>query len=482
MKRPRLPKVPRPPRPRLPRPRRPELSKLRRPHLPRPHRPHPSEWSRRRRRVVAGIGVLAVAGAGVGGGYLLGNSGSETTAGIPLPAIAPNVVIEEAPGPEVVEDLGFPAFATRNTTRVGGDGPVAVAAGVALASYPSIDGLGRPPAAVLAPSDSWQLALAASPLASAKIGAPILLSDADSIPGLTATALEGLAPDGLGAADGAQVIAIGDDVATPSNLDELRIEGTNPAAVAKAVDRQRARLSGEEEPDNLMVVSSKQAAFSMPAAAWAARAGEPVLFADEDNVPAETLDVVERYPDAQVFIIGPEDVISAGALGELRDATDSRVERVAGSDPVENAIAFARFASGSFGWDINDPGHGFTIANTDNPLDAAAAAPLAAGGKPGPLLLTDDADELPQPLRGFLLDTKPGFVNDPVRAIYNHIWLVGNEESISLTEQAQIDELTELVRVQAGTGGPDLGAPEAEANDQGGRGGGGGGGDDGGGQ
>ena len=71
------------------------------------------------------------------------------------------------------------------------------------------------------------------------------------------------------------------------------------------------------------------------------------------------------------------------------------VKRVSGEDPVANAIALARYADGDFGWNVNDPGHGFVLARSDSPLDAAAAAPLSASGTWGPLLLTDDADTLP---------------------------------------------------------------------------------------
>ena len=108
-------------------------------------------------------------------------------------------------------------------------------------------------------------------------------------------------------------------------------------------------------------------------------------------------------------MLGPESAISDKALKELGDAT-----RVGAEDPVDNAIEFARFTDGDFGWNINDPGHGFAIANIDRPLDAAAAAPLAAtGGSPGPLLLTDDAASVPPALESFLSDTQPGLRGRP---------------------------------------------------------------------
>jgi hypothetical protein len=124
------------------------------------------------------------------------------------------------------------------------------------------------------------------------------------------------------------------------------------------------------------------------------------------------------------------------------------VTRISGSNPVTNALVFARFSDGAFGWGIRDPGHGLVIANWHRPLDAAAAAALSASGKYGPLLLTDTANILPRFLRGYLLDIQPGYQSDPVRGVYNHAWLIGDESAISVAVQTEIDELTEIVRVQ----------------------------------
>jgi hypothetical protein len=126
------------------------------------------------------------------------------------------------------------------------------------------------------------------------------------------------------------------------------------------------------------------------------------------------------------------------------------VRRVAGEDPVANAIALARYDDGSFGWDVNDPGHGFVLAGSGEPLDAAAAAALSAAGAWGPLLLSDDAATLPAALRGYLLDVKPGYTTDPTRAFYNHIWVIGDQEAISVNEQAELDELAALTEIGGG--------------------------------
>src|SRR4029079_1059351 len=61
---------------------------------------------------------------------------------------------EEPAGPA----LGFPVFAAKNTTRVGGADPVADAAAVAQAVFPSRSSDTRPDAVVLVDQDDWRAA------------------------------------------------------------------------------------------------------------------------------------------------------------------------------------------------------------------------------------------------------------------------------------------------------------------------------------
>ncbi len=433
---------------------------MRRPSLPHPRLrrpaapvgpPPPSLWPVWARAVGILVAIALIAGIGFGIGYLVFDDGEEGgTAVAPTP-----VLIEGAPQPDTAEEIGFPSFATRNTTRVGGADPTADAAGIALASYPTEGGVSGPQAVVLAPADSWQEALAATPLAGDPIAAPILLGDPGEVPDITQGALDALQPRGLDGG-GEKVIAVG-DVATPGGAKALEVGGSTPAAVAGAVDAEVAKLTEVEHPDHLLVVSSSDPAYAMPAGFWAARSGDPILFADGDDVPDETLEVIKRHPDTPVYVLGPESVISKEAFKELAKQGAS-VTRVGKEDPIENAIDFARFVDGDFGWNINDPGHGFAIANTDRPEDAAAGAPLAAGGKPGPLLLTDSADIVPPALTSFLVDTQPGFVDDPTRAVYNHVWILGGEDAISVGFQSQVDELTKLAPVTGSTAVPDFGS------------------------
>jgi len=427
-----------------------------RPSLP----PPPSLWSDTARRIVGALALLAVAAIGFGVGYLVFDDPDEEGA-------SPTVVVEGSGDADEAPKIAFPTFATRNTTRIGGADETADAAGVALASFPTGGGVEGPSAAVLAPADSWQQALAATPLVADPVGAPILFSEPDAVPAITQEALDGLQPRGLADAQGAQVVTIG-DVAAPTDLVSLPIEGVDETAIAAQVDSQRKKLTEEEHPAHIVVVSSADPAYAMPAAAWAARSGDPILFADGDDVPEGTLEVVERHPDTPIYVLGPETVISNDALKALGKGGGS-VTRVGSEDPVANALTFARYSDGTFGWNINDPGHGFAIANIDRPLDAAAAAPLAtAGGSPGPLLLTDDPDKVPDQLRGFLMDTQPGYVDDPTRAVYNRIWILGDEAAISVGFQAQVDELTRLAPVNDAEADPtpdDSGSDEEPGGD-----------------
>jgi hypothetical protein len=211
----------------------------------------------------------------------------------------------------------------------------------------------------------------------------------------------------------------------------------------------------------------------MPAAAWAARSGEPVLYSSRDSLDEATADALHRHERSEIYVLAPPSAISKAAFKEITKISPG-AQRIGTDDPVSNSIEFARYASGDFGWNINDPGHGFVIASADRPLDAGAAAVLSASGTWGPLLVTDEADAPPDPLAAYLLDLKPGYESNPTRAVYNHVWVIGDPAAISVGFQAQVDDLVEVAQVTSGSGGSELGpapgTPESEpANPQGGK-------------
>jgi hypothetical protein len=363
------------------------------------------------------VAVVFIVAAVIGGS---GGAKDESGAGGPAPA--PGEASSEAPSDRGVEELGYPSFATGNTTRVGGSDPAANAAGVALAVFPSTTDAQRPAAVVLADEDDWSGAIAAAVLMAAPVRAPLLFSNADGVPEVSAEAFDALDPQGDKATRGAAVFAIG-DVATPDGGGDALAVRTGAAAAP--------------------------AALAMPAAAWAARSGDPVLFAAGDRLPAPTLRTLKQHKGVAVYVLGPSSAISSQVVREVA-GVGNEVHRVSGEDAVSNAIAFARYADGGFGWNINDPGHGFVLARADSPLDAAAAAPLSASGTWGPLLLTDSPASLPAPLREYFLDVKPGYTTNPTRAFYNHVWVIGDQEAIDVNQQAEVNALAELAKIGGG--------------------------------
>ncbi|MGH2979289.1 MAG: cell wall-binding repeat-containing protein, partial [Solirubrobacterales bacterium] len=219
----------------------------------------------------------------------------------------------------------------------------------------------------------------------------------------------------------------------------------DPIALAAAIDALASDLAGRPS-QNVLIVSTEDPRFAMPAAAWAAKAGDSVLFTERGELPATTRRAIRRHERPGIYILGPPNVVSERVERTLRGL--GRVRRIAGRGPVESAIAFARYSNATFGWGLRDPGHGMVFANAERTLDAAAGAILSGSGKYGPLLLVEEADVLPRAVESFLLDIQPGYRFDPVRGVYNHAWLMGDESAISVAVQARIDELSEIVRVR----------------------------------
>jgi putative cell wall-binding protein len=384
------------------------------------------------RRAVALVCLLAAALATAACGRH--QSGSSTTVG-DKPSLGVKSSESEAP-----TDLGFPAFATKNTTRVAGADPIADAAGVARAVFPSTTANDRPSAVALIDARDWRAGVAAAVLASTPIRAAVLLSNGPDMPPATRDALAALRPPGAKAAGGAQVIRVG-DVARPPGVRTSDINARDPFALARAIDAFQTAARGSTS-DRVVVVSAEDPAFAMPAAAWAAKAGDPVLFVHRDSVPPETEAALKAHDQPRIYVLGPPTAVSSRTVSALRKL--GTVKRIGAQNPVDNAIAFARYIDPTFGWGVVDPGHGIVFARTDRPLDAAAAAPLSVSGTYGPLLVLATPFGLDGAVGQYLLDIQPGYTRDPVRGVYNHGWVIGDDKAISVPTQARIDSLLEI--------------------------------------
>ena len=350
---------------------------------------------------------------------------------------------------QAVEKLGFPSSATRNTIRVGGSDAASDAAGVAGALYPATGDSDRPTAVVLVDQNDSTTAIAASVLVGRPIGAPILLSDGSDLPAVSKDVLDHLKPKGSDLSKDAQVIRVGPDVARPDGYKTALIEGDDPFQRAAAIDRFFSAARGKPSND-VVLYSADSPEFAMPAAAWAARSGDSVLPVHRNRIPAPVAKTLGEHSKPNVFVLGPEKVISKKVVTQLEKRKLARdVQRIEGPNAVENAIAFARYEKGDFGWGVVVPGYNFTLASTTRPADAAAAAALATRGVFAPLVLSDDAGKLPSKLEEYFLSVQPGYEDDPSQAVYNRAWILGDDKAISVDQQAQLDQLTELIPVQS---------------------------------
>ena len=267
------------------------------------------------------LAALALAACG-GTSQLIGKSSPSVAA----PSVSPSVKVQSKT-PDAGVKLGFPLVATKNTTRVAGSDPVADAAGVALAVFPSQTPGTHPSVVTLAPTDDWQAAIAASALMAPPIRAPVLLSGSSSLPSATTDALKLLAPTGSGVVAGAQVIRVG-DVPSPSGFHSQAISGTDPYALAASIDRFASAARGSAG-GTVVIASGDNPAYAMPAAGWAAESGDPVLFVKSSSIPSATAQALLAHQRPHIYVLGPPSVISDAVLTQLRKY--GTVKRVGGA-------------------------------------------------------------------------------------------------------------------------------------------------------
>jgi hypothetical protein len=420
-------------------------------------------------------GALSACGKGAHAGGVAGSG----AAGLPAP-----------------EARGVAGISTKNTTRLGGADPADDAAAIARAIYPGVTPATRPQAVVIVDRSDWPAALAASALASAPLAAPLLYADGETLPEVSEQALRAMRPLGSATLDGVQAITIGESVGVPSGYKAKAIagsaaapaggspgtsstdstggaggatqggdagEGDAAAGAGASVLHLLQAARGRSPHEVLVVAVDTPRALQMPAAGLAAESGAPILFVTRSGVPSATSDALKALKHPTIYVVAP-DTLHASAYAALSrlgtvvhvsgESGPGEAAAHASEDPVENAISVSRFSRGTFGWGIHEAGHGLVFANVARALDAPAAAPLSAHGDYGPLLLLEHSASVPAPLTRYLSNIEPGYTAaiPPVREVYNHGWLIGDEDAISALAQAEIDTVLEIAPRQQSAG------------------------------
>jgi hypothetical protein len=217
-------------------------------------------------------------------------------------------------------------------------------------------------------------------------------------------------------------------------------------------EQLRAANGGRAPREVIVLAANAPRAIQMPAAGLAAESGAPILFVTPARVPAPTAAVLTALGRPSIYVIG-SGAVGARTLRGLSHYGPVTEITSTGAVPERegaavNSISVARFTDGVFGWGVKEPGHGLVFVNSARPLDAPAAALLSATGDYGPLLLLESPTQPPPGLMTYLADIQPAYTTAPefrpVRGVYNHGWLIGDERAISAVAQAELDTVLEI--------------------------------------
>jgi hypothetical protein len=240
------------------------------------------------------------------------------------------------------------------------------------------------------------------------------------------------------------------------------IRGKDPFTLAAAINRFANAAAGSPSP-NVMIASTDDPRYAMPAAGLAAESASPILFVTGSRIPTPTRQALLSDGRPHIYVLGPTSLIADSVVKQLRKfGTVNRIDASA-SDPSANSVALAKYRDppcvtgqpcahvpGSFGWALESPGHGYVLINAGRTLDAAAAAPLSSSGTFGAELVITDPNTLPTSVVNYFLDfATPGYTAEgPTAAVYNHGWVIGDESAISVGVQAEMDTLLEPAPVK----------------------------------
>ncbi|MFD1587937.1 DUF4396 domain-containing protein [Halorientalis brevis] len=303
---------------------------------------------------------------------------------------------------------------TKDASRFPASDPGQLSAYTAQAARPSGSNLSYE-TVVRVPENDWRTALAASRLRASSDA--IILAGNASRPG------------------GSQGAA--------GNVSTVRLSGGTPAESAAAIATRGT--DDENGPTNVVIVGSDDPQWAMPAAAWSAYSGDPILYASEDGVPAATQRAIEQTNASHAYVLAPPGQVSRDALSEL----DVEWTRVAGSTPQDHAVEVAKFRDESrdFGWGIDQRDkvgyYNFVVVNPDRPGHAAAASNLQ-WGKAGPLLLAHEDGTLPAITENYLWRSQPSWFSTPAEGPYNHLFFMGTLDQVSWVSQARSDYAVEI--------------------------------------
>ncbi len=302
---------------------------------------------------------------------------------------------------------------TKDVSRFPVDDPQRQSELTARAARPPGSGLNYS-TVVRVPEGDWQAALAASRL---RASADALLLYGNATPPETGNA---------------------------SDVSTVTVSGDNPAETAASLATRGTGGVGAGV-ENVVIVNGEEPQWALPAAAWSAYSGDPILYATEDEVPEATRRAIGELNASHAYVLAPPGLVSDDALADL----GVEWTRVAGDTPQAHAVAVAEFRDESrdFGWGIRERDkvgyYNFMLVNPSEPTHAVSAANLQ-WGKAGPILLVDEDGTLPPVTEGYAWQTQPAWFSSPMEGPFNHLFAMGSTDQVSWVTQGRLDYAVEI--------------------------------------
>lgn len=293
-----------------------------------------------------------------------------------------------------------------------------------------------PKVVYLARADSFGEALAASPLQHFPADGPLLLTDPNHLPQNVAEEILRLRP--AGTPTSAQVVVVG-SVGEGVVAEVLRL-GFSVERLTGATVFETAALVAQRRgyPENIQLVSTDPASGGSLAASWSAHTGDPTLLTERDRLPQATKQTILNTRNPKVYVIGGPQFISNQVLEELKTLNVTFVDRIAGSNPYETSVLFARYKSpvSDYGWNRSKKeGHAFSFALFQQWQYLISSTILSHMGKHTPFLFVEQ-NFVPPVVTQYIEEVNPRSMERPP---YMHGFLIGSTCLISYGVQVTLE-------------------------------------------
>lgn len=203
--------------------------------------------------------------------------------------------------------------------------------------------------------------------------APILLTNHDTIPGSTWSALDRLAPS--------EIVLLGGTTAISERVEDLLRDRFASVLRLGGADRYEtsSMISAWAFPDpadvdTVYVADGSSYADAIVGGSPATRDGAPVLLIARDHVPTAASDEIERLDPDTIVIVGGQGGIGAAVESELAGYTPD----------VRRMVGASRWATAANAAKASPPAESLFIVTGDDFPDGLAALPAANGA---PILL-----------------------------------------------------------------------------------------------